>query len=141
MRRAFTLPELMLSLAVASILLGIALPRLAQAVDRVSVEAATAQILAAHQRARVMAITRGQVLTLSVDSSRLSISPRSGGAALWTEPGPAASRVTLDGPTRRFTFAPEGISLGLSNASLRLSRGSISRTVVVSRLGRLRVLR
>jgi len=141
MRRAFTLPELMLGLAVASLLMGIALPRLSQAADRVSVESATAQILAAHQRARLMSITRGQVLTLSVESAMLSIAPRSGGAPLWTEVGPAGYRVTLDGPERRFTFAPEGVTLGLSNASLRLSRGSISRTVVVSRLGRIRVLR
>jgi Tfp pilus assembly protein FimT len=131
----------MLSLAVASILWGIALPPLARAVERMSVEAATAQILAAHQRARMMAITRGQVLTLSVDPVLLTISPRSGGAPLWSEQGPAASRVTLDGPARRFTFAPEGVTLGLSNATLRLSRGSISRTVVVSRLGRVKVLR
>jgi prepilin-type N-terminal cleavage/methylation domain-containing protein len=141
MRRAFTLPELMLSLAVASILMGIALPRLARAVDRLAVQSATAQVLAAHQRARVLAISRSQVLTLSVDSDLFSISPRGGGALLWSELGPAAKGVALDGPTRRFTFAPEGITLGLSNASLRLSRGSISRTLVVSRLGRIRVLR
>jgi prepilin-type N-terminal cleavage/methylation domain-containing protein len=141
MQRAFTLPELMLVLAVAGILIAIGIPPLAQAVDRVAVEAATAQILAAHQRARVMAITRGQLLTLSVDSATLSIAPRSGGAALWSESGPVTKRVALVGPTRRFTFAPEGITLGLSNATLQLSRGSITRTILVSRLGRIRVLR
>jgi Tfp pilus assembly protein FimT len=121
--------------------MGIGIPPLTQAVDRVAVEAATAQIVAAHQRARIMAITRGQLLTLSVDSATLSIAPRSGGAPLWTEAGPLAKRVALVGPTRRFTFAPEGITLGLSNATLLLSRGSITRTIVVSRLGRIRVLR
>jgi prepilin-type N-terminal cleavage/methylation domain-containing protein len=141
MRRAFTLPELMLALAVAGILMGIALPRFAQAIDRVSVETATAQIVAAHERARVMAIARGQVLVLSVDPTILSIEPRGGGAPLWSDVGPSGHRVNLHGPTRRFTFTPEGVSLGLSNASLRLSRGSISRTIVVSRLGRVRIQR
>jgi prepilin-type N-terminal cleavage/methylation domain-containing protein len=141
MRQAFTLPELVLVLAVASILLGIAIPQLSQALDRIQVQAAAAHLVAAHQRARIMAITQGQVLTLSMDSAALTITPRVGVPILWSEPGPAASAVLLPGPTRRFTFSPEGFTLGLSNASLHLSRGSTTRTVVISRLGRVRVLR
>jgi type IV fimbrial biogenesis protein FimT len=141
MRRAFTLPELVLVLAVTGILLGIAVPQLSRAMNQIEVEAATAHLVAAHQRARVMAITRGQVLTLSIDSAALIITPRSGGPPLWSEVGPAAAGVSLVGPTRRFTFSPEGLTLGLSNASLQLARGSSTRTVVISRLGRVRVLR
>lgn len=141
MRRAFTLPELMLVLAVAAILLGIAVPRLARAMDQVNLEAATSNLVAAHQRARMMAIVRGQVLTLSIDSVVLSIAPQSGAVPLWSAAGPASAGVRLGGPTRRFTFSPEGITLGLSNASLQLARGSSTRTVVISRLGRVRVLR
>jgi Tfp pilus assembly protein FimT len=44
-------------------------------------------------------------------------------------------------PARQVTFSPVGISSGLSNASFRLQRGAASRTVVVSRLGRVRVTR
>ena len=141
MQRAFTLPELMLVLAVAGILLGIAVPQLSHAMDQIEVEAATAHLVAAHQRARVMAITRGEVLTLSIDSGALVITPRTGAPALWSEPGPAAAGVSLAGPTRRFIFSPEGLTLGVSNASLQLIRGSSIRTVVISRLGRIRVLR
>ena len=139
MKRAFTLPELMLVLAVAGILMGIAIPQLSQAWDRVQVEAAASHLVAAHQRARIMAIARGLVLTLSIDSAALTITPRASTVALWSEPGPAAFRVTLAGSTRRFTFAPEGFTLGLSNASLHLYRGFSTRTVVFSRLGRVRV--
>jgi prepilin-type N-terminal cleavage/methylation domain-containing protein len=141
MRKAFTLPELVLVLAVASILFGIAVPRLAGALDRIEVETAAAHLIAAHQRARMMAIARNQVLVLSIDASALTISPRGGGAPLWSEIGPAGSRVVLTGPARQFTFSPEGITLGLSNATLQLARGASSRTVVISRLGRARVLR
>jgi prepilin-type N-terminal cleavage/methylation domain-containing protein len=141
MRRGFTLPELMLILAVTGILLAIAIPQLSRAMDRIEVQAATAHLVAAHQRARMMAITRGQVLTLSVDSAELRIAPASGGVALWSEAGPATAGVSLAGPTRHFTFSPEGFTLGLSNASLLLTRGSSTRTVVISRLGRVRVLR
>jgi Tfp pilus assembly protein FimT len=140
-KRAFSLPELMLLLAVMGILLGIGVTTLVQALDRIGVETAATRLVAAHQRARMMAVTRGKVLVLSVDSSHVTISPRDGPPPLWSESGPAAYGVTLTGPTRRFTFSPEGITLGLSNASLQLDRGSSTRTVVVSRLGRVRVLR
>jgi prepilin-type N-terminal cleavage/methylation domain-containing protein len=141
MRRAFTLPELMLGLAVAGILFGIALPRLSRTLDQIGVDAATSHLLAAHQRARIMAIARGQVLTLSIDSAAMTITHDRDSTPLWSEPGPAVSGVLLPGATRRFTFSPEGFSLGLSNASLQLSRGSSIRTIVISRLGRVRVLR
>jgi hypothetical protein len=48
--------------------------------------------------------------------------------------------VTFEGPPRQFTFSPEGFTLGLSNASVPLIRGRSRRTVVISRLGRVRVV-
>jgi prepilin-type N-terminal cleavage/methylation domain-containing protein len=141
MRRAYTLPELMLVIAVIGIVVGIALPQLSRAVDRIEVDAAAGRVIAAHRRARIMAITRSQVLVLSIDSSQLAISPRGGDTILWSEVGPVASHVALVGPSRRFTFSPEGLTLGLSNATLQLVRGASTRTVVVSRLGRIRVTR
>jgi prepilin-type N-terminal cleavage/methylation domain-containing protein len=141
MRRAFTLVELMLVLAVLGILLGIAIPMLSQALDRIEVEAAAAHIVAAHQRARLLAITHGQVVRLSVDAGRIAIYPRVGLVPLWSESEPFQRRVTLAGATRQFSFSPEGFTLGLSNASLQLVRGTSRRTVVISRLGRVRILR
>jgi prepilin-type N-terminal cleavage/methylation domain-containing protein len=139
MRRAFSLPELLLVLAVLSILTGIAVPRLLQTWDRVETEAAVAHLVSAHQRARLMAVVRGQVLTLTIDSAAVSITPRLGSEALWSQPGPLQFGVSLSGPTRRITFSPEGFTIGLSNASLQLARGSSTRTLVFSRLGRVRV--
>jgi type IV fimbrial biogenesis protein FimT len=141
MRQGFSIVELMLVVAVAGLLLGIALPQLSGALDRIEVSAAANHFVAAHQRARMMAIVRSQVLVLSVDPARLAIYPRGQSTLLWTEEGPAASSVVLAGPARQFTFSPEGLTLGLSNATLRLARGSASRTVVVSRLGRVRIAR
>lgn len=141
MRRAFTLSELMLTLALMGLLLAIAVPQLRQAMDRIHVEDATGQLIAAHRRARMMAVSRGQVLTLSIDSAALSIDSPSDMTTLWSAAGPVAAGVSLPGPIRQFKFSPEGFTLGLSNASLYLSRGTISRTIVISRLGRIRVLR
>jgi Tfp pilus assembly protein FimT len=131
----------MLALAVAGILLGIAVPRLSRALNQIEVDAASTRLLAAHQRARLMAIARGQVITLSIDSAAVTIVPQNGLIPLWSERGPAAGGVSLAGPTRRFTFSPEGFTFGLSNASLQLARGASRRTIVISRLGRVRVLR
>jgi prepilin-type N-terminal cleavage/methylation domain-containing protein len=130
MRRAFTLPELLLVLALGGVLLGIAVPQLSAALDRIEVASAASHIAAAHRRARLIAITQGLVAVLSVDSLALTIRRRGLVTPLWSEAGPAAHRVTLTGPGRQFTFSPEGISLGLSNAT---------RTLIVSRLGRVRV--
>ena len=141
MRRGFSLPELVLVLAVAGILSGIAVPLVLRALDRLELEAASARLVAAHQRARMLAITRSQVLTLSIDSAEVTITVRGAGAPFWSEMGPSANRVALAGPVRRFTFSPVGFTMGLSNATLKLTRGGSSRTIVISRLGRIRVLR
>lgn len=141
MRQGFSLVEFVLVVAVAGLLFGIALPHLSGTLDRIEVGAAANHLAAAHQRARMMAIARGQVLVLSVDSARLAIQPRGQATILWSEEGPAAGGVALAGPARQFTFSPEGLTLGLSNATLRLARRSASRAVVVSRLGRLRIVK
>ncbi len=131
----------MLGLAVAGFLLGIVVPPLSGALDRIEVETAAAHLVAAHHRARIMAIAHNQVLVLSVTSSALMIYVRGSGIPLWSEVGPTSRGVALSGPDRQFTFLPEGITLGLSNATLHLSRGASNRTVVISRLGRARVVR
>ena len=141
MNRGYSLPELMLVLAVVGLLLGIAVPRFSQAMDYIAVDAAATEVIAAHQRARMMAIARGQVLTLDIDSTQLRIALPRAATTLWIQEGPAGAGVRLSGATRRFTFSPSGVTLGLSNASLLLSRGPSIRTVVFSRLGRVRVLR
>lgn len=141
MRHGFSLSELVLALALAGILLTIGLPRLSGSLDRIEVGAAASQIAGAHQRARLLAITTSRMLILSIDSVALTIRPQDTPAPLWSAPGPWSSGVTLAGPPRQFLFSPQGFSLGLSNATLRLSRGMATRTVVVSRLGRVRVTR
>jgi general secretion pathway protein H len=141
MRRGFSLVELVLVLAVSGLLFGIALPRLSAAVDQIEVGAAANHLLAAHRRARTLAIIRGQVLVLTVDAGGLVIRPRGTPDSIWAEDGPSSARVALEGPPRQFTFLPEGLTMGLSNATLRFTRGAAVRTIVISRLGRLRVLR
>ncbi len=139
MRHGFTLPEILLVLAIIGLSLGIAVPRIAALRDSLAVEQETNHILAAHHRSRMLSMARGRPVTLSVGADYVSIRLTGDPADFWGAPGPVASGVTLEGPTRRMTFSPLGYTTGLSNATLRLSRGAAHRTVVVSRLGRVRV--
>jgi prepilin-type N-terminal cleavage/methylation domain-containing protein len=140
MQRGTTLLELALVLVVLGLLLGIALPRAGRVADSLAVDRAAHEIIAAHRRARITAVLRSQVVELTVNATDLAIRPRGSAADLWRAPGPAASQVMLAGPERRITFSPVGLSMGLSNASFLLSRGAVARTVVVSRLGRVRIV-
>jgi type IV fimbrial biogenesis protein FimT len=141
MKSGFTLIETALTLAVAGLLLGIALPRFTALKQGVAVERAALNIAAAHRRARTTAIVYGRPAILSVAARTLRITLVGAGQPHWSSPGPAEDGVTLADPPRDLTFSPLGITTGLSNASFHLTMGSASRTVVVSRLGRVRISR
>jgi Tfp pilus assembly protein FimT len=140
MRRGATLIELMLLLAIIGTMTAIMTPRLSGYADRLAVDRAALDIVSAHRRARIIAILQSRMIELTIDSNMLAIRPRGAATDTWQMPGPAAQRVALAGPSRTITFSPVGISVGLSNASFLLSRGAVTRTVVVSRLGRVRVV-
>ena len=141
MKYGFTLVETALTLAVVGLLLGIALPRFSALKQGVDTERAAQKIAAAHRRARTSAIAHGRPAILSVAAGTLRITFVGAGQPHWSSPGPSEDGVTLAGPPRNLTFSPLGITTGLSNASFHLSLGSASRTVVVSRLGRVRISR
>ena len=61
MRQGFSLVELMLVVAVAGLLFGIALPRLSGALDHIEVQSEANHLVAAHRRARIMAVTSDDV--------------------------------------------------------------------------------
>jgi prepilin-type N-terminal cleavage/methylation domain-containing protein len=140
MRRGATLLELVLVLAIIGTLTAIAEPRIRGFADSLAVNRAALEIVSAHRRARISAVLRSHVVELTVSAAALSIRPRGAAADTWRAAGPAAERVILAGPSRVIFFSPVGISMGVSNASFRLSRGAATRTVVVSRLGRVRIV-
>lgn len=141
MKSGFTLVEVALALAVAGLLLGIALPVFTALKQGVQVDSAAQSIVAAHRRARAAAILHGRPAVLAVAARSLRITFVGEEQPHWSAPGPSDQGVTLDGAPRNLSFSPLGITTGLSNASFNLRVGSAVRTVVVSRLGRVRVLR
>jgi prepilin-type N-terminal cleavage/methylation domain-containing protein len=141
MRSGFTLPEVALALVVAGLLLAIALPRFTALKQEVAVEQAAQSLVAAHRRARTLAITQGHPAILSVAERSLRITFSGVPQPHWLGPGPLDQGVSVTGTPRDLAFSPLGITTGLSNATFQLSLGSATRTVVVSRLGRIRILR
>jgi prepilin-type N-terminal cleavage/methylation domain-containing protein len=141
MSSGYTLVEVALALVVAALLLGIAHPHFTAVKQEIVVESAAQSLAAAHRRARTLAITRGHTAVLSVAEGRLHIAVSGTAEPQWSAPGPVAQGVTLGGAPRDLTFSPLGLTTGLSNASFHLSLGTAHRTVVMSRLGRVRILR
>jgi prepilin-type N-terminal cleavage/methylation domain-containing protein len=139
-RRGVTLIELLLVLIVTGLLFGIVLPRFATLADGLAVEQEAQHLVGAHRRARMTAILESREIVLTIAPESLVIRPGSAGPESWRASGPAAGGVALAGGAKQIVFSPVGITTGLSNASFQLIRGDARRTVVVSRLGRARIL-
>lgn len=139
MRRGVTLLELALVLAIVGLVVGIAVPRFQRVADSLAVHNAALELVSAHRRARFSAILQSRMVELTIRADSLAIRIPGSPSDLWHAAGPEAEGVSLTGPTRPLVFSPVGLTVGVSNASFRLSRGAATRTVIVSRLGRLRV--
>jgi len=142
MRYGFTLVDLILGLTLVTIVAGIAIPKLQLPLDRLAVERAVYDMGGSHLRARSTAIARNRVTLLRVTSDSVQIRVLSGPDTLtvWTRHGASNYGVSVSGPTHWLRFQPSGIGYGFGNGTWTFSRGSIHRRVIISRLGRLRVV-
>jgi prepilin-type N-terminal cleavage/methylation domain-containing protein len=143
MNRGVTLPELLVTVSIVALVLGIAAPRLSEPLDALAVEHAAGEIAGAHARARVAAVVESRITLLHVGPDSLtmeSVGP-DGPVRRWAVPGPSRFAVSMMGGERTLTFSPGGITMGFSNASWTLTKGAATRRVVISRLGRVRIER
>jgi prepilin-type N-terminal cleavage/methylation domain-containing protein len=142
MNRGVSLLEMIVVLLILGILAGAAVPTLGSLRDRYAVQAAAADIAGAHNRARIRAVLEGKVTELEIRADSLILSVRSSGGPtmVWSTPGPQAAGIAFTSPPRTLAFAPTGVTMGFSNASFVLTKNSARRQVVVSRLGRVRVI-
>ena len=141
--RGVTLAELVLGLVFLGVLTGIGVPRVVTLADRLAVERQAGAILTAYHQARLAAVTRGQLVRLSIASSRMTIYSLQGSDSvlIWEAAGPVADGVELVSAPAPAVMAPSGLTIGVANGRYVLQRGGIVRTLVASRLGRLRVSR
>jgi prepilin-type N-terminal cleavage/methylation domain-containing protein len=143
MRKGTTLIELLVALAIVGILAAIALPSGAALLGGVLTDRAAHQLMAAHRVARFTAIMRGRLTRLEITPDSLVVRLAGGpdNSVVWRAAGPAADGVELTGPAYALVFTPVGLPYGLGNGTYTFTRGSARCSVVISRLGRLRLIR
>lgn len=139
MRRGHSLPELLLLLAIISLLLLLALPQARHTLDGLLARQAADRIAAGHARARSVALARQRVAKLIVTADSLQV--ESADSVVWRLAGPSVTGAALAEGPGETSYAPNGHAIGAANARYLLRRGSASVEVLVSRLGRVRTVR
>jgi prepilin-type N-terminal cleavage/methylation domain-containing protein len=145
MPRGVTLVEVVIVLAVIALLAGMVVPGSAALADRLAVEHQAARLLTAYRSAWVTARMQQRLAILRVTADTLAIRTVQSAddpdtVLAWIAPGPAAAGVALTSPAHTSVFGPDGLGMGLANTSHVLVKGGATRRVVVSRLGRVRIL-
>ncbi len=137
--RGLTLVELLLVCVLLGLLSGIATPRLVALLDAAAVHAETATLVSALDAARGAAMRLGVVarLTLADSGYLVEATIATESVVAWRDGGPARHGVHLANAGQPMLFGPSGVAMGAANRTIVLSKGSASRQVVISRLGRL----
>lgn len=138
MRRAHTLPEIVLTLALLAIVAATAVPSLIATTARWQVRAAVADLVNALVLTREAALARGTVATFVVDAARGEVTVTCAGDTIARRAVGALHGVTLAASSDSVRYAPDGVATGVSNTTLLVVRGPRIDSIVVSRLGRVR---
>lgn len=167
-RRGFTLVELLVVLAVGSILLAIAVPGYGFLVNTSRVAAVTNDLVGALQLARSEAIKRGTRVTVCRTSNPMAVQPLCDSAANWHEgwlvfvddgsrgvidsgdtllrvqgrSSSAGTNITSKSIYQYVSYRPSGMSQGsngLANGTISICLEGSQRDIVISRAGRIRL--
>ncbi|HEY0972282.1 MAG TPA: GspH/FimT family pseudopilin [Gemmatimonadales bacterium] len=138
MRRAFTLIEVALALALIAIVVALTVPAVARQLDRLAVVGATAELAGALQVARDRAITGGHPVTVRLDRSPPAVTVVAGADTLLHRDLGASHAITLTASRDSMSYLPTGLAHGAANLGVVLSRGDQTRRLTVSRLGRVK---
>lgn len=138
MRRAFTLIEVLLILALIAILTAITVPRSARQLDRIRVRGAATEAVTALAAARHAAIRRDRRTAVSFDRVHSRIVVHADHDTLLTRDLARTHQVSFTTTRDSLAYRSDGLGYGAANLTMILTRGTAAETVVVSRLGRVR---
>ena len=138
MRRAHTLPELVLTLALLSLCTAIAVPTVVRTSAQWALRAASSDVVNALVLAREAALARGTTAVVVIDAPRGELTVLCAGDTIARRAVSALHHVTLAASGDSVRYAPDGVATGVSNTTVLIARGGLVDSVVVSRLGRVR---
>ena len=137
MRSGFTVPEILIVLAVTAILTGLALPAVTGLRDRLTVRLAAVDAARALADARTIALTAARRTAVRIDALTNTLTVYAGADTIrivrLSEYG-----VRLHTTRDSVAFGPTGIGWGAATATITLTRGTASTALAVSRIGRIR---
>ena len=138
-RPALTLLELVVVLVIIGLLSVIAVRELGHYLDRIAARSAVAEAADVIQQARDEAVARRAVVSVKIDTLLAELALREHGRALAVHALGHAHRVKLSSTRDSLAFDVRGLGYGASNLTLVARRGRAAETLVVSRLGRVRL--
>lgn len=137
-RRAFTLLELILVLAVSGIVGALGLSQVHHWMDRIATHSAVAEASLAVGRAREAAMAEHAIVALRIDTVAGTVALFARGERLATYALGHQHGVRLSATRDSIAFDVRGLGYGAANMSLTVRRGAAVETLFVSRLGRTR---
>lgn len=137
-RPAFTLLETLIVVTIIALLAGVAIPRTRHLLDSIAVQAASDEVVAVLELARHSAMTRGERITVRIDTAPATVTMLAGNDTLRYRNENATHGVAFFASRPTVVYSQLGLGFGVSNLTLRVSRGAAADTIVVSRLGRVR---
>lgn len=138
-RTGTTLVEVVAVLAVLTLVTAIAVPRAARPLDAIAVHTAVDAVASACALARSVAVMRGTLAYVTVDSATRRVRVTVGADTLLDralDGGNAAFSVVASRP--KIAYGPLGMGYGAANTTVIARRGAAADTLVTSRLGRVR---
>lgn len=133
-----TLLELLLALAVVSVIVGVAVPRVRRLVDWIGARGAAGDVAETFSVGRQLALARWTRATIAIDTASGTLTLVVGVDTVMRRDVQREHGAHLRATRTSATYTPLGLALGVSNLTLVATRGVAAETVTVSRLGRVR---
>lgn len=137
-RAGATLPELAIVMVMLGVLVALAVSPMRRAGDSAHVRGATTEAVATIAAARQIAIARGTMSTLRVDTASGRLVVLAAAETVIVRDLRRSHGVHLAATRLEMRYLANGLGYGASNARLAIGRGRSADTIVVSRLGRVR---
>lgn len=138
-RPGYTLPEAAIALAVAGILAALAIAATRALLDRAAARMAAADLASLLAEARDAALASGTAVAARADTTTGSVMLLAGRDTLVRRLVGPLHDVRLTVTRDSLVYGALGLGRGLANARWIVRRGAAAETVLVSRLGRVRV--